>query len=848
MSLSRSLLLVAAGLAPALPLAGWRAGAAVAPALTDARGAPLPPFARARLGTLGWRNTNTITTLSLSPDGKWLVSGDRNGNVRLWEVPGGRELRRWQFASIVYSAQFAAGGKNLIVGVGGQGVRWLDARTGKVRAHRKDHYLGQEMVAVSADGKTVATCTGGAGPVLHFWDGATGAARGRWRLPSLASLALSPDGKLLATAEGASPTVRLWDVATGKLARQMATLGIPALAEWAPTDRWLSFSGDGKWLGAVTGGQVAVWHTATGKSLLARDRLPKARFFLFAPDSASVTLVQNNGADRWQLSAPSTAPRPLFRSEEITNANRSLLPPVAFSRDGKWLVTASEREAIQFWDTRTGARAFVRAGHTGGGITVRYVGNGDRLLSWSRQDESSRFWDVARARQLEHFPDRRLLSVSADGKPALMRSGHDAVLVAGGTKGKPAGPNLEGLVWTGRSTQQAVVAPDGQALVTLGDGGIARCVLRPIDLRLYDRATGKKRWELSLGEGPLYPDGRSLRFSPDGKLLATTTRGYVALVDTRTGALLPNLPGPAVSGRDFVFSPDGSLMIVVGGEEIVGARSPSEPVTVWDLSLGKRLLTSAGPPAPVTALALSRNGRYLFAGGGKGAIVVWDLFTKREKARLAGHADEVCSLDVSPDGHELASGSEDTTILLWRLTGLLARRPRPIHASQMRTWWGQLASADGLSAYRAAWSLAEADQAVPFLATQLRPIRPLDDRRRARLLADLDSDDFETREQAEKELGAMQEVAAPALRAALRNKPSLDLALRARRLLERISPSLPRQQALALMVLEDVGSPAARRLLRELAGGAAEARLTKQARAALERLGRRPMSGQAGAP
>src|SRR5258705_156477 len=92
MSLSRSLLVVVLvlGLPPGV-------GAAVGPPLPAAGGAPLPPFARARLGTLGWRNTSTVGAIAVAPDGKRLATGDREGNVRLWEVPGGRELRRWQF-------------------------------------------------------------------------------------------------------------------------------------------------------------------------------------------------------------------------------------------------------------------------------------------------------------------------------------------------------------------------------------------------------------------------------------------------------------------------------------------------------------------------------------------------------------------------------------------------------------------------------------------------------------------------------------------------------------------------------------------------------------------------------
>jgi hypothetical protein len=164
-----------------------------------------------------------------------------------------------------------------------------------------------------------------------------------------------------------------------------------------------------------------------------------------------------------------------------------------------------------------------------------------------------------------------------------------------------------------------------------------------------------------------------------------------------------------------------------------------------------------------------------------------------------------------------------------------------VPAARLRALWARLATGDPLRAYRAAWELAEVpDQAVPFLRQRVHPVRPPDAKRLARLLAELESDHYEERERAEEELAALDRLAVPALRAALRSKPSLELALRARRLLALIDArGLPPQQALGLAVLEDIASPAARRLLRELAAGAPDARLTRHAQAALARLQRR---------
>jgi hypothetical protein len=107
---------------------------------------------------------------------------------------------------------------------------------------------------------------------------------------------------------------------------------------------------------------------------------------------------------------------------------------------------------------------------------------------------------------------------------------------------------------------------------------------------------------------------------------------------------------------------------------------------------------------------------------------------------------------------------------------------------------------------------------------------------------DLDSPRFARREEASRRLAELGEEAEPTLRKARADKPSAE----ARKRLERIlaAPRLvPAPEVLrslrALQILEAIGDEAARRVLGGLTGGAAVSRLTREARAARERLGRR---------
>ena len=96
------------------------------------------------------------------------------------------------------------------------------------------------------------------------------------------------------------------------------------------------------------------------------------------------------------------------------------------------------------------------------------------------------------------------------------------------------------------------------------------------------------------------------------------------------------------------------------------------------------------------------------------------------------------------------------------------------------------------------------------------------------------------REKAQEELQNLGDLAEPALRRTLDNKPTLEVRRRVQALLERLRGPVKGPELLqalrAVAVLEDIGTPKARRLLQELANGAPEARLTREARASLRRL------------
>ena len=108
-----------------------------------------------------------------------------------------------------------------------------------------------------------------------------------------------------------------------------------------------------------------------------------------------------------------------------------------------------------------------------------------------------------------------------------------------------------------------------------------------------------------------------------------------------------------------------------------------------------------------------------------------------------------------------------------------------------------------------------------------------------RLITDLDSDRFEVRDAAARELTQLGEQVEPALRRVLEGKPSPEARRRVEALLtgpRRVRSPEGLRGLRAVQALECVGTAEARRVLEGLSRGAPEARLTREAKAALRRL------------
>jgi hypothetical protein len=246
-------------------------------------------------------------------------------------------------------------------------------------------------------------------------------------------------------------------------------------------------------------------------------------------------------------------------------------------------------------------------------------------------------------------------------------------------------------------------------------------------------------------------------------------------------------------------------------------------------------------------MVFSPDGKTLACAEDHNRILVYEVATGKPRRELRGHQAAVRALAWSADGRFLVSGGMDATALVWDVTGhgrAWRRQTADPSPGELEARWKALGEDDASGGALGVGSLMGAPrQTVAFVKEHLRPVPRTDAARIEGLIAGLDQEDFAARERASRELEKLDTVAAAALSKALAGRPSAEVRRRVENLLARLeaAPSGEWLRALrAIELLDYFATPEARASLEELAEGAPEARLTQEAKGALERLDRRP--------
>ncbi len=775
--------------------------------------------------------------------------------VEFMDTATGKCVRTLDLAAVPESrrVQLAPDGKTLVFS-GYFGMQAVDTQSGKVRKVT-DTSLGFEPgIAVSADGKWLAGQP--QKDVKHapvvVWDAKTG--KEVMSLPgrgaACMTMAFGPGGKrlllwsIIPTHIGENGTVTTFD---GSADKALVCIDVPTrkiIGEVTVRGlRTVALASDGETV-AVEGADkktVHIRHLPTGKD---RVIIPaKFAAFSFTPDGRMLFTIDEDGrAALWDAAKGNKV-----RVLEGALANKDFVI-AGISNDGRTIAVLDGgwHSAARFvvWNTATGKRVDRPASHDGTVTCIAYAADG-KLLASGSMDRTVRLWDAATGKHLRvvsiHEKAITAVAISPDGK--LVASSSQAGLTRlsrvadGKTVAEFGGP--------GGGATALSFSQDGKQLFI---GGAAPVVLA------CEAITGKEVMRLYTGT-----DGAVMGFGAGGAV-AVTANGEIRnerAARVRIWDLAKRRPAAALILHDqkrgsircdaASFSPDGRLLASSQISEYQGERPfyGNAQLRLCERISGEPIRTLG--PVVTQVLAFSPNGRLLAATGagpssshmfvGYGWDVdVWDTPTGEKIGSLPVKPQCIA---FSPDGTRIATGGRDHCVLIWEAPKprqrTLAKAPSP---AERDAWWAALGG-EARAAYEVIGHLVTApDHATKFLGERICPVQASDTDTVARLIAQLNNDEFTKREKAERTLEKMGEGAAYLLTKAIRGKMDLESRRRLDRLLEKCGPTSAdaRRHDRAFLALEWIGTPAARSLLRKWADGAPGARLTVEAGAALKRL------------
>jgi WD40 repeat protein len=415
-----------------------------------------------------------VYSLAFSPDNKTLATANAVSGLQLWDVESGEEVVREECGGCLC---FSPNGKQLVAGAAGV-LRVLDSGSGKelfqLEGHRSTSITA---LTFSSDGRLVS---GGRDQTVLFWNLKTRKCLSAFpgHQGAVASLAVSPDGRSVATGGRDDGTLYVWDRQTGKVRHCFPGHEHDVLCIAFSPDGRIVATGDGLYQsGDKMLKKIRLWDLEKGKLVRTIDAHENGVYCLaFSPDGKQ--LLSGGGDDALRLWDANTGKALRFRP---TGNLEGPFVTCAFSLDGR-VVMGRNRLDWFVWDLKDGTPPFTSSsGHRNS--FAGFLGDGKTFVS------------------IEHRQDK------PDGMTEELRVAFREMKTGKETRRVSLG---------GRFGSGCVVSPDGTTLATAEGSTIA----------LSDLATGKPLCHFTGHRGGV----TSLIFSPDSSLLISGSWDTTALV------------------------------------------------------------------------------------------------------------------------------------------------------------------------------------------------------------------------------------------------------------------------------------------------------------------------------
>jgi WD40 repeat protein len=335
------------------------------------------------------RHGGSVLSVAFSPDGRFILSGGWD-EIKLWDAATSQLVRTFKGGvGIGANLTFSPNGTLVLAGP----ALW-DAASGRMIRTLGEGADTVRGVMVSPDGSRLLS--GGDDKTLKLWDAASGRLIRtlEGHAESVMSVAFSPDGTRLLSGSS-DTTFKLWDAASGQLIRTFEPdgLGVDHVA----------FSSDGTRV--LSANPVNLWDAASGQLI----RNFGGYIGALSPDGTRVLSGANEGLSLWDA-----------KTGRLIWTSKGQIQALAFSPDGKrFLSVGMYGTMLELRDAATGRVIRPFRGHTDFVVSVAFSADGKRLLSGS-WDKTLTLWDTAAGRPIRTFQGHvgmvNSVAFSLDGK------------------------------------------------------------------------------------------------------------------------------------------------------------------------------------------------------------------------------------------------------------------------------------------------------------------------------------------------------------------------------------------------------------------------------------------------
>jgi WD40 repeat protein len=284
------------------------------------------------------------------------------------------------FKGIITSLNVTPDGRYLIVGTGNNRINLFNVDQQTLVYSQISEVNDFSHIALSQDGKLMAIAAGKNVDIRRVANGARLKSL-RGHTQKVSGMAFSPDGKTLVSVSGGDRTIRVWDVEAGQL--------LATLAENLGPTTSVVFTPDGRQFitGAIGGDRtLKFWQAKTFELLKTTPQQPGfINGLAVTPNNLNLVAAVRNFIKIWDLTSG--------QDLHFTKGPSLEINTIAVSPDSQLVATANKEGNIMLFEIATGKLLTTLNGHKGWVLSLAFSPNGDILYSGA-EDKTVKIWRV----------------------------------------------------------------------------------------------------------------------------------------------------------------------------------------------------------------------------------------------------------------------------------------------------------------------------------------------------------------------------------------------------------------------------------------------------------------------